>query len=158
MGRRFFAHGELPLVLLTLLEERPMHGYELMTELARLFAPHYRPSPGSIYPALDALDAERLVTPKDEGGARVYGLTSLGQEALDKRRDALAAIELRTGVSVGQRGTMDAVLARFALRVRGLAGRVDPTALDEILDRAARDIEDMGVVSHAAGKEGMRDE
>jgi len=154
MGRRFFAHGELPLVLLALLEERPMHGYELMTELGRLFAPRYRPSPGSIYPALDALEAERLVTPEEKGGARVYGLTSLGQEALDKRRDALAAIELRTGVSVGQRGTVEAVLARFALRIRGLAGRLDPTALDEILDRAIREIEDMAVVSRAASQGG----
>jgi DNA-binding PadR family transcriptional regulator len=154
MGRRFFAHGELPLVLLALLEERPMHGYELMNELGRLFAPHYRPSPGSIYPALDALDAERLITPEDEGGTRVFDLTSSGQEALDKRRDALAAIELRTGVSVGQRGTVDAVLARFGSRIRGLAGRLDPTALDEILDRAVREIEDMAVVSRTASEGG----
>jgi DNA-binding PadR family transcriptional regulator len=110
-----------------------------------LFAPHYRPSPGSIYPALEALEAEGLIAPEEERGARVYALTSLGQEALDKRRHALAALELRTGVSVGQGGTVDAVLARFGSRIRGLAGRLDPTALDEILDRAVRDIEDMAV-------------
>ncbi|EUA73856.1 hypothetical protein I540_0264 [Mycobacteroides abscessus subsp. bolletii 1513] len=36
---RFFRHGELPLVLLALLAQRPMHGYELMSELSRLFGP-----------------------------------------------------------------------------------------------------------------------
>ena len=156
MRRRFFRHGELPLVLLALLEEQPMNGYELMTELGRLFAPHYRPSPGSIYPALDALEAESLIVPEEDRDARVYGLTSLGNEALEKRRHVLAAIELKTGVSVGQRGTVESVLARFGLRVRRFAGRLDPAALDEILDRAMRDIEDKAVVGHAASKEGMR--
>jgi DNA-binding PadR family transcriptional regulator len=156
MRRRFFGHGELPLVLLALLEDRPMNGYELMTELGRLFAPLYRPSPGSIYPALDALEAEGLIVPEEERDARVYALTSLGNEALEKRRHVLAAIEVRTGVSVGQGGTIEPVLAHFGLRVRRLAGRLDPAALDEILDRAMRDIEDTAVVSRPARKEGMR--
>ena len=37
MSRRFFRHGELPLVLLALLAERPKHGYEIMADLTRLF-------------------------------------------------------------------------------------------------------------------------
>ncbi|MEK8228103.1 helix-turn-helix transcriptional regulator [Oerskovia sp. M15] len=46
-----FAHGELRLYLLALLESGPKHGYELMTELSDRFGGTYRPSAGTIYPA-----------------------------------------------------------------------------------------------------------
>ncbi len=50
MARRFFRYGELHLVVLSLLARRPMHGYELMGELSRLFGPAYRPSSGQRVP------------------------------------------------------------------------------------------------------------
>lgn len=153
MGRRFFRHGELPLVLLALLAERPMHGYDLMAELERLFAPHYRPSPGSVYPAVEALEAERLITPGNDDGPRVYRLTRSGEQALEKRRDALAALELRTGMRAGQRGTVDAVLERFAARVRGLAGRLEPETLEQVLSSTLADIEQTAVTKRAVGEE-----
>ena len=59
-SRRFFRSGELHLVLLALIGERPQHGYELMADLTARFGPGYRASPGSIYPALTALEAEGL--------------------------------------------------------------------------------------------------
>lgn len=153
MGRRFFRHGELPLVLLALLAERPMHGYDLMIELGRLFAPHYHPSPGSVYPAVEALEAEGLIAARANDGPRVYRLTRSGAEALEKRRDALAALELRTGMRVAQRGTVDAVLDRFASRVRALTGRLDPDMLEHVLDRTLDDIEATAVTGQPAGKE-----
>lgn len=153
MGRRFFNHGELPLVLLALLAERPMHGYDLMAELGRLFAPYYRPSPGSVYPAVEALEAEGLIDPQVDDGPRVYRLTPSGEQALEARRDALARLELRTGVRVGQRGTVDAALDLFAARVRGLAGRLKPDALERVLNRTLDDIEVTALTEHATGEE-----
>ena len=44
---RFFRYGELPLVLLALIEQEPLNGYELMGELERLFGPAYQPSAGA---------------------------------------------------------------------------------------------------------------
>ncbi len=140
-------------MLVALLAERPMHGYDLMAELGRLFAPHYRPSPGSVYPAVEALEAEGLIAPRDDEGPRVYGVTPSGQEALEKRRDALADLELRTGARVGQRGTVDAALERFAARVRGLAGRLDPDALERALSRTLEDIEETAVTEEARSEE-----
>ncbi|HWL65644.1 MAG TPA: PadR family transcriptional regulator [Actinomycetota bacterium] len=153
MGRRFFRHGELPLVLLALLADRQMHGYELMAELGRLFAPHYSPSPGSVYPAVEALESEGLIRPQGEGGPRVYELTPSGKQALEKRRELLAAIELRTGLRVQQRGTIDAVLDRFASRIRELAGRLEPDSLERILDSTADEIEGKAVSGQAASVE-----
>src|SRR3954453_5414732 len=100
MSRRFFRHGELPLVVLAMLADRPMHGYELMSELTRLFGPRYRPSPGSVYPALEALEAERLLEGETDSGRNTYRATEAGLEALEGRAADLAALELRTGVRI----------------------------------------------------------
>jgi DNA-binding PadR family transcriptional regulator len=143
MPRRFFRHGELPLVLLSLLEAKPMTAYELMGELGRLFGPRYRPSPGSVYPAVDALEGEDLIRGEDRRGRTVYALTDSGAEAFAERRDALAALELRTGTRVGRDDSLEPVLARFRARVVPLAGSVDAGQVAGVLDRAAAEIESL---------------
>jgi len=131
----------LPLVLLALLADRPMHGYELMAELGRLFGPRYRASPGSVYPAIDALGAERLIAGEEHGGRTTYRITSAGEGALNDRADVLATLELRKGVRVRQDDSLEPVLARFRARLAPLSGRVDPEAVTAVLDRAAAKIE-----------------
>ena len=143
MPRRFFRHGELPLVLLALLAERPRHGYEVMVELARLFGPHYRPSPGSVYPAIEALRAEGLIDGQAHDGKTTYRATAAGNEALEARRDTLAALELRTGTRFGEADAIEPLLARFRARLAPLSGRVDPQAVAAVLQRAAADVESL---------------
>jgi DNA-binding PadR family transcriptional regulator len=141
MPLRFFRHGELPLVLLALLAERPMHGYELMSSLSRLFGPRYRPSPGSVYPALEALEAEGLLEAESGGGRTIYRASAAGADALADRADNLAELELRTGVQVRAAQSLEATLSRFKARLAPLAGRVDVEAVAAVLDRAAAEIE-----------------
>ncbi len=141
MPRRFFRHGELPLVLLALLARRPMHPYDLVAELGRLFGPGYRPSPGSVYPAVEALRAEGLLAGELRGGRTVYSTTEVGFEALDKRAEMLAAVELRTGTTLSDGGSIEPLLARFKARVAPLGGHVDPSAVEAVLERAAKEIE-----------------
>jgi DNA-binding PadR family transcriptional regulator len=142
MSRRFFRHGELPLAVLALLAERPMHGYELMSELSRLFGPRYRPSPGSVYPALEALKGEQLLSGEADSSRTTYKITASGAEALETRADDLAALEFRTGVCVQNAESLDAALARFKARLSPLSGRVGLTIVEPILERAATEIED----------------
>jgi DNA-binding PadR family transcriptional regulator len=141
MSRRFFRHGELPLVVLAMLADRPMHGYELMSELSRLFGPRYRPSPGSVYPALEALEAERLLEAEAEAGRNTYRATEAGIKAIEERLDDLAALELRTGVQVRPGESLESALARFRARLSPLSGRVDVATVELVLDRAATEIE-----------------
>lgn len=143
MPPRFFRHGELPLVLLALLAESPRHGYELMAELNRLFGPRYRASPGSIYPAIEALESEGLIAGEAAGDKVVYRTTALGDRALDDRAEMLAALELRVGVRLAAGESLDAQLTRFKARLTPLAGHVDPAAVAVILDRAAGEIEQL---------------
>ncbi len=147
MPRRFFRHGELPLVLLALLAERPRHGYEIMAELKRLFGPRYRPSPGSVYPAIEALDAEGLIDGHPRDGKTTYRVTAAGEQAIEARRDALAALEVRTGARFGDADSIEPLLDRFRARLVPLSGRVDPQAIAAVLQRAAADIEGLAGLS-----------
>lgn len=129
------------MVLLALLTERPKHGYEIMTDLTRLFAPRYRASPGSIYPAIEALEAEGLIAGKAHGGKTTYATTAAGNRALESRAELLAMVELRTGTRLARGNSLDPVLARFRARVAPLSGHVDPHAVAAVLERAAAEIE-----------------
>ena len=137
-----FGHGELHLVVLALLESRAMHGYELMAELTDRTARRYRASPGSIYPAVNALEGEGLISSHMEGERRVYALTRSGKDALAKRKEQLAEIEATHRVRFTT-PDVDAALARFAARVRTAGGRVDVERVEPILDRAATEIESL---------------
>ncbi|MDO9355511.1 MAG: PadR family transcriptional regulator [Solirubrobacteraceae bacterium] len=139
MPPRFFKHGELPLVLLALLSETPRHGYEIMAELTRLF-PKYRASPGSIYPAIEALQTEGLLEGRPVAGKIVYRTTSLGDQALQDRGDTLASLELRHHVTFGGE-SLDALLTRFKARLLPLSGHVDDAEVSAVLNRAALEIE-----------------
>lgn len=150
MSRRFFRHGELPLVLLALVDRAPRHRYEIMAELTRLFGPRYRASPGSVYPAIDALTTEGLLAAEPRDGRVVYRTTPAGQAALRDRAELLAALELRVGVRLREEDSLETLLTRFKARLAPLCGRVDPVAAAAILDHAATDIE--GLASRRARK------
>lgn len=128
-------------MLLALTEVEPRTAYEFLAELKRLFGPEYRPSPGGVYPALTALREEGLLDSEVDGRAKRYHLTRVGRQALDKRRDQLAALEERTGARVQQDGSLRPVLDRFVQRVMKVSGRVDPECVVEVLDKAAKEIE-----------------
>jgi DNA-binding PadR family transcriptional regulator len=66
-------------VILNLLAERPMHGYELITVLEERSGGRWKPSPGSIYPALGKLEGRGLITSTEDDGKRRYSLTEEGK-------------------------------------------------------------------------------
>jgi len=95
-----FSHGRLRLYVLKLLEESPRHGYDVIRLLEDRFMGLYAPSPGTIYPRLQRLEAEGLVTQSQEGGRKVYQLTDAGREELASRREELAELEADISGSV----------------------------------------------------------
>ena len=88
-----FAHGHLRLYLLSLLDERPQHGYELIQSLGDRFGGTYVPSAGTIYPRLAKLQEEGLVTKESDGRRTVYAITDAGRAELASRREEIDAIE-----------------------------------------------------------------
>ena len=95
-----FSHGRLRLYLLKLLEESPRHGYDVIRLLEDRFMGLYAPSPGTIYPRLQRLEAEGLVTQSQEGGRKVYQITDAGREELASRREELDELETEISGSV----------------------------------------------------------
>jgi len=71
--------GLIRSAVLTLLTERPMHGYEIMQQLEERSGGHWRPSPGSVYPTLQMLEDEGLVKSEEVEGKRVFSLTDQGK-------------------------------------------------------------------------------
>lgn len=80
---RMFEQGDLKLVILQLLDEKPRHGYEIIKELEERSCGRYTPSAGAIYPTLTMLEdlGYAEVTP-EEGGKKVYSITDAGRAHL----------------------------------------------------------------------------
>ncbi|MEV6368319.1 PadR family transcriptional regulator [Micromonospora musae] len=95
-----FSHGRLRLYLLRLLDDGPKHGYELIRLLEERFLGLYAPSAGTIYPRLQRLEAEGLVTHTAAGGRKTYEITESGRAELRQRADELAALESDIAASV----------------------------------------------------------
>ncbi|MEK4563381.1 PadR family transcriptional regulator [Alkalihalobacillus sp. FSL R5-0424] len=86
-GKRVFSRGDLKVVLLMLLNEKPRHGYEIIRGLEELFNGFYSPSPGSIYPLLQWLEEQKYVTFKKEGRKKVFSITSVGTAYLEEHKE-----------------------------------------------------------------------
>lgn len=79
-GRQRARRGAVRDALLVVLAERPMHGYELMSELEARSSGRWRPSPGSIYPALARLEKDGLLEATELDEKKVFSLTAYGRE------------------------------------------------------------------------------
>ncbi|MEV4555772.1 PadR family transcriptional regulator [Kitasatospora sp. NPDC049285] len=71
--------GDVRASLLALLRERPMHGYEMITEIGERTGGAWRPSPGSVYPTLQLLEEEGLIRASEESGKKLFELTEQGR-------------------------------------------------------------------------------
>lgn len=77
--------GDVRAAALLLLAEEPRNGYQIIQELAERSGGMWRPSPGSIYPALQQLEDEGLVRAQEQEGRRQYQLTDAGREYVAAR-------------------------------------------------------------------------
>jgi DNA-binding PadR family transcriptional regulator len=90
-GRRLH-RGAMRGAILLALEGGPMHGYQIMQELAQRTQGWWWPSPGSIYPTLQQLEDEGLVRAEEQDGRRVYALTPQGKAYLEAHREDLGRV------------------------------------------------------------------
>ncbi len=86
-GRPWFGSGDMKYVILRLLQDKPMHGYEVMKALEEQTQGCYKPSPGTVYPTLQWLEDEGLVRARDVEGKKVYEITDEGKQFLTDHRD-----------------------------------------------------------------------
>ncbi|QTE30302.1 PadR family transcriptional regulator [Pengzhenrongella sicca] len=123
-----FAHGQLRLYLLSLLESGPKLGYELIVALSDRFGGTYRPSAGTVYPRLARLEEEGLVRRSDERRKGEYALTDAGRAEIEARRGDLAALE--EGLAETVRARAQAVRADVRGSMSGLRAHLAAAAQD----------------------------
>jgi DNA-binding PadR family transcriptional regulator len=148
---RWFESGEMRLVILRLIREKPRHGYEVIRALEERMGGCYTPSAGSVYPTLQMLEDQGYVRIVEEDGKKVYHITPEGERHLDENEDVLTGIGERIreavhGVAGGAVGDVNTAFAQLAKRVFSDAWRSGPDSertakIAEILKRAIADIE-----------------
>jgi DNA-binding PadR family transcriptional regulator len=78
-------------ILDLLAEGGQWNGYQLIQEIAGRTSGVWRPSAGSVYPALQQLEDEGLIAPEGEGRRRMYSLTDAGRAYAEEHTDELNA-------------------------------------------------------------------
>lgn len=147
-GGRMFGPGDLRLVLLALVAERPGHGYELIKQLEEKFGGAYSPSPGSIYPTLALLeDMGYLQSTQSDGSKRLYEITAEGRSYVAANdaalRGALSRMELAARAVAGEMPPQDLHQAMHTLKTalalhRGAWDEAETARVRQILEDAAQ--------------------
>lgn len=84
--------GDVRTAILALLREEPRHGYQIIQDITERSGGAWKPSPGSVYPALSALQDEGLVDDEKIEGRRVFALTDAGRAHVAERADELSHV------------------------------------------------------------------
>ena len=100
--------GDVRAALLVLLAEEPRNGYGLMQEIEARSNGAWRPSPGSVYPALSQLEDEGLVRAQEAGGRKLFDLTEEGRTYVTEHADELGSPweEVGGGEPIGELRTL----------------------------------------------------
>ena len=103
-GAGWVRRGDARFLVLEVLREKPMHGYEVGKAIAKLFGGLYEPSPGVVYPNLQWLEDEGMVESVYRAGKKVYQVTDAGRKfAEEGREDLLRLLEVGRDTSKGAR-------------------------------------------------------
>ena len=142
-GRRA-GRGDIRAAVLLLLNEQPMHGYQLIQEIGERSGGQWRPSPGAIYPALNLLEDEGLVTITAESGRKLARLTEAGTTYVTENAEQLGspfedAASRPASPGRSLRGALEA-LAAAAQQVGRTGTDEQATQALAVLERSRRDL------------------
>ena len=149
-GGRMFGPGDLRLVLLSLIAEKPRHGYDLIRAIEEKFGGGYAPSAGAIYPTLTLLvEQDYLQSEEVGGGKKRYSITDGGKAFLAENGAAVEGVMARMDLAAQAfkiHSTPDVVREAFhtlrhSLHMRqGPWNEAETIRIRTILEKAARDI------------------
>jgi DNA-binding PadR family transcriptional regulator len=145
---RMFGQGDLRLLLLALIADRPSHGYDLIRTIEAKFNGNYAPSAGTIYPTLTLLEEQELIAPESEGAAKKsYVATAKGLAHLREHAETVQALMRRIEIMAEGGGgpppmaIMHAIhTLRSAIMARAGASPDEQDRIRTIIENAARNI------------------
>lgn len=146
---RLFGQGDLRLLLLALIADKPSHGYDLIRSIEARFNGAYAPSAGTVYPTLTLLEEQDLIAAMSDGGSKkTYQVTPKGLAHLEDHADAVKALMTRVDIMAegGGGGPPSPVIMhaihtlRAAIMARAGAGADEQARIRDIIEKAAREI------------------
>jgi DNA-binding PadR family transcriptional regulator len=151
---RHFDNGELRLVILQLIADKPSYGYEIIKAIEERLSGGYAPSPGVVYPTLTLLEEEGYATVSStEGNKKLYAATESGVQYLTENKAVIKAIfgRMEQAGKVFGRGRSPQIMRaimnlKYALRLRTERGNLSPEQIRKVaeaIDAAARVIDEV---------------
>ena len=135
------SRGDVRAAVLALLAERPMHGYQIISEIAERSGGAWKPSAGSVYPTLQMLADEGLISAEESGGKKTYSLTEAGRAEAETSTGKSAPWESSSGMG----GSKTNALAKAGMALAQAAAQVGRSGSPEqvkqaveVLDEARR--------------------
>ena len=143
-GGRRARRGDIRAAILLLLAEEPRNGYGVMQEVEERSGGIWRPSPGSVYPALNQLEDEGLIRASEQDGRKTYVLTDEGSAHVDQNRERMGTPW--SDVGEGASGELNELrqalhaVAAAAMQVAQTGSKEQLAEARAVLDTARRDL------------------
>jgi DNA-binding PadR family transcriptional regulator len=120
--------------VLALLDEKPAHGYDLIRELEQRSGGMWQPSPGSVYPTLQMLEDQGLLSSQEVDGKRVFSITDEGRAELAERRSRSGGATPweMAGDSQEAYGNLFAAMAQLGAAVMQVARAGDESQIERV--------------------------
>jgi DNA-binding PadR family transcriptional regulator len=125
--------GDIRAAVLVSLIEGPLHGYQVIRAIESRTGGAWSPSPGEVYPTLQLLTDERLVTAEQVGERKVYELTEAGREVA---ADAVEPPDAASGESGRARLERNLALPKAGMKLAQAAAQVAQNGTPEQTERA----------------------
>jgi DNA-binding PadR family transcriptional regulator len=138
--------GDVRAAIIRLLAESPMHGYQIIHEIQTRSGGVWKPSAGSVYPALQLLADEGLITSKETAGRRTHTLTEAGRAVAEAESATTAPWATGSDREAGPRGALAMAgisLARAAAEVARRSKDEKILEATSIIDEAAKKLKAM---------------
>jgi DNA-binding PadR family transcriptional regulator len=129
------AKGDVRTAVLTLLAEQPMHGYQIISEIEQRSGGSWKPSAGSVYPTLQLLADEGLITASESNGRKTYSLTDAGQAAA-------AEVSGKSAPWEGQRSSTGGSLTKAGIDLAQAAAQIGRSGSSDQVAEAVRVLEE----------------
>ncbi len=137
MGR-----GDVRAAVLALLVEKPMHGYQIIHEIEERSGGAWKPSPGSVYPTLQLLADEGLISAEESNGRKTYSLTDEGRQVAEAAADQPAPWEAPGARDSARDGGRATALPKAGLDLAQAAAQVGRTGNPEQVKQAVDVLEE----------------
>lgn len=143
MGR-----GDVRAAVLSLLAEKPMHGYQIIREIEERSGGSWKPSAGSVYPTLQLLADEGLITAEESNGRKTYALTEAGRAVADSEASTPWQTDGPGGATSGSTGGTGAgdrrsgALPKAGVELAQAAAQVHRTGTPEQVQEAVTVLEE----------------